>query len=209
MTVLQTFSRAYAEVRVPRLLTWTLILAFVASILNPLSLDKHPSKENFESVQPLVNGVENYGRFVNTALQIGVPLLLMDKVGLAQLAIIGVASTIATHGLKHVVNDWIIDGVRLGQRPSGANSKHNTPSGHSSLASSAVYFLARRYSYYFLIITVPVLLLTMLTRVALDAHTISGVVSGAFLGLLMATLFTSRRPRSKEQAGAQVVLGGT
>ncbi|WP_284079328.1 phosphatase PAP2 family protein [Herbaspirillum aquaticum] len=206
MTVLQTFSRAYAEVRVPRLFTWALMLAFVASIFSPPSLDKHPSKQNFEPVQLLVDGVENYGRFVNTALQIGVPLLLMDKVGLAQLVMIGIASTIATHGVKHLVNDWVINGVRLGQRPSGTNSKHNTPSGHSSLASSAVYFLARRYSYYFLIITVPVLLLTMLTRMALDAHTVSGVVSGALIGLLIAALFTSRFPSKKTQLGAQIIL---
>ena len=191
MNLRNLFKLSYAQVRVPRKLTLLLLLAFLASALIPSRIETHPPPQDFAAVRPLVDGVEHYGRFVNTVLQVAVPLLLCDRVGLAQLATIAVTTTFMTHATKRLVNDWRINGVRLGQRPSRADSKYNTPSGHSSMASSAVYFLARRYGLAFLLITLPVLLLTMFSRMALGDHTLSGTLSGAFLGLLMAALFTS------------------
>ena len=192
MSLLNLFKLSYSQVRVPRKLTLLLLLAFLGSLLNPSSIESHPAQHEFGSVRPFVDNVDKYGRFVNTALQVAIPLLLCDRVGLAQLAVIAITTTFMTHATKRLVNDWTINGVRLGQRPSSVTSKHNTPSGHSSMAASAVYFLARRYGYALLLVTVPVLAFTMFSRVALTAHTLSAVLSGAFLGLLMAAMFTSK-----------------
>lgn len=208
MNLRNLFKQSYAQVRVPRKLTLLLLIAFLASALNPSSIESHPPRQDFAAVQPLVDGVDKYGRFVNTVLQVAVPILLCDRVGLAQLVTIAITSTFMTHATKRLFNDVTINGVRLGQRPSGAGSKHNTPSGHSSMASSAVYFLARRYGLAFLLITVPVLLLTMFSRVALSDHSLSGVLSGAFLGLLMAALFTSRY-RKREVTPQDTSVGAT
>ena len=200
MNLRSLFKLSNAQVQVPRKLALVLLMAYLAVLLNPSSIESHPPAQDFASVQPLVDGVEHYGRFVNTVLQVAIPLLLWDRVGLAQLVVIAVSTTFMTHATKRLVNDWVINGVRLGQRPSGPGSKHNTPSGHSSMAASAVYFLAKRYGPAILLITIPVLLLTMFSRVALEAHTVSAVLAGALLGLLMAALFTSsyRRPGSQD-----------
>nr|WP_284702424.1 phosphatase PAP2 family protein [Herbaspirillum aquaticum] len=68
------------------------------------------------------------------------------------------------------------------------------PSGHSSMASSAMYFVGRRYGWWHLIYMLPILLMTMFARVALDAHTISAVLAGALAGIVGAALFTSSFP---------------
>jgi membrane-associated phospholipid phosphatase len=43
------------------------------------------------------------------------------------------------------------------------------------------------------------LLLTMLTRVELDAHTWSAVIAGALLGILSAAIFTGQREDKQTQ----------
>jgi len=84
---------------------------------------------------------------------------------------ITVAGILASHGPKRLLNDVEIMGTRLGQRPNSTTSKHNMPSGHSTLAGACAYFLMRRYSIWFGVIVIPVLLLTMYARVMLDKHT--------------------------------------
>ena len=203
MNLLKYLLASCAKVRVPRVLVLLLTVAFVASAVFPTDLESYPhERELLAPSEPYANGVEHYARFINTALQIGIPLLLWDREGLAQLAVIAVATTLATHGTKHLVNNLIVDSTRLGQRPSGPDSRYNIPSGHSSMAGSAVYFLARRYALAFLWITVPVLLMTMYARIALGAHTLSAVLAGACLGMLVAALFTSRWRPAVLPAGA-------
>ena len=192
MNFLKFLLASCAKVRVPRVLVLLLTVAFLASAFFPTDLQTYPhDRELLAPSEPFANGVEHYARFINTALQVGIPMLLWDREGLAQLAVIAVVTTLATHGTKHLVNNLIVDGTRLGQRPGGIDSRYNIPSGHSSMASSAVYFLARRYALAFLWVTVPVLLMTMYARIALGAHTLSAVLAGAFLGLLVAAIFTS------------------
>lgn len=189
--MLHLMKRAYLEVKRPvHWIVWMVVLIVLSTLYptEPAAYVRDP--DHVPGV--VVHVMDQYGRFINTALQIALPLVYRDPVGIAQLAYIAVATTAATHGLKYVVNDWHVDGIRLGQRPSGEGSRHNMPSGHSSMASCAVYFVCRRYGMRFAWIMVPVLALTMYARVALEAHTVSAVICGALIGLLMAAIFTSR-----------------
>ena len=136
--------------------------------------------------------VNKYLRHVNTVAQYAIPIILFDKIGIVQIACIGVATLISTHGLKRVLNDVYIRDTRLGERPSRIESTHNSPSGHSSLAASAMAFIMLRYGWVHGIYLVPITLLTMAARVLLKAHTVSAVLSGAALGIMIALLLTSK-----------------
>jgi membrane-associated phospholipid phosphatase len=142
--------------------------------------------------------VENYLRFIPTVVQIALPLVLADKIGMVQLLYGGIATTLATHIGKRALNDQWVWGNRLGERPSGG--KHNMPSGHSSMAACAVFFIARRYSWWLGLALSPLLLLTMYTRVALNDHTVSAVIAGCLVGFMMTALFTSKTAPSPNSA---------
>lgn len=114
-----------------------------------------------------------------------------DKIGLVQLLYVAVSTTIATHSLKRLLDDVWVGETRLGQRPHGGAL--NMPSGHSSMASCAVYFIGRRYSVRLGVFLLIILGLTMYARVALNAYTVSAVIAGALLGCLTAAWFTSPR----------------
>ena len=60
--------------------------------------------------------------------------------------------------------------------------------------------MVRRYSLWFGVIVIPIMLLTMYARVMLDAHTISAVISGAMTGMLVTTLFTTKWRRKPKQS---------
>jgi lipid A 1-phosphatase len=156
----------------------------------------------------LVRHTEDWGRLTNTVLQIAVPIVTRDIMGLKQLLPITVGAILASHGPKRILNDVVVFETRLGQRPSGPKSKHNMPSGHSTLAASAVVFLVLRYGFVWALITVPILLLTMYTRVMLDAHTISAVIAGALTGGMSTALFTTRRMPRKQQPSDEQRLTG-
>jgi lipid A 1-phosphatase len=134
---------------------------------------------------------ETRGRFVATGLQVIIPLVLGDRVGLVQLVFVAVSTTAATHGFKWILNDVEVGPVRLGQRPNGG--ERNMPSGHSSMAGSALGFLWRRYGAWHLLYLLPLLLGTMAARVFFYSHTASAVVAGALLGLAMAYFMTTPR----------------
>ena len=138
-----------------------------------------------------VHWVENRGRFISTVAQVLIPLALNDKVGLAQMLYSGLATTVTTHFLKRVKNDVHIGQTRLGERPNGG--RHNMPSGHSSMAGSALGFIWRRYGSWHLMYLLPILIATMATRVFLSAHTISAVLAGALLGVVVTYVMTSPR----------------
>jgi len=149
-----------------------------------------------ESMHPwlkqAVDWVEHNGRFIETGAQILVPLVLLDKVGGVQLLYLGVATTAVTQISKRLFNGVTVAGTRVGERPKGGNK--NVPSGHSSMAASALGFLWRRYGAFHIYYLLPILVATMMTRVFLSAHTISAVLAGALIGLVMAYVMTTPRP---------------
>lgn len=184
-------------------LLWVLgTVSFLASTFYPTDLAGYASQKGTSRAPETVYVTEHYGRYINTVLQAGLPLLLRDKAGLIQLVKVAISTTLATQVLKHALNNVDIMGTRLGERPYSPNSSLNMPSGHSSMSSCGAYFVSRRYGWKLLFIVLPILLLTMFARVSLDEHTISAVISGALLGMLMSAIFTTRyrKPAPASQA---------
>ena len=65
---------------------------------------------------------------------------------------------------------------------------------NSTLAGACAYFMVRRYSIWFGIIVIPVLLFTMYVRFMLDMHTISATIAGAGTGILVSAIFATTLP---------------
>jgi membrane-associated phospholipid phosphatase len=194
------FKRAYAEVRRPFGLIALLLVAIVLCAMYPSDLESYPILPAGTATPHEVRVTEDYVRFIPTAVQIAVPLVLGDKIGLVQLAYVGISTTIATHGLKNLLdNRWIMD-TRLGRRPERPSSHGNMPSGHSSMVSCAVYFIGRRYSIWLALPLALIMLMTMYARVMLNMHTISAVCAGALIGFLCTALFTSKKPAQPSSA---------
>lgn len=193
-----SWKQAYREVKPSKWLVFLCIFSFVLAVCYPTQLETYPKSypQAYESeVYAVVNVTEDTGRYLNTALQVALPVVLADKIGMVQLLYVALATTLGTHAFKRGLNHVELAGLRLGQRPHDVNSKYNMPSGHSSMASSAAFFVCRRYGWRYAIIVVPIMFLTMYTRVMLNVHTISAVIAGAIIGILMAMLFTSKYHR--------------
>ena len=173
---------------------FTLVFAaVVAAAIYPSDLDMRQTPEDGGESLQTVQFVENYVRHVNWIFPLALAAASRDVTGLKQIAVITVAGTAATHIPKRLLNDVVIMDTRLGQRPFSAASSHNMPSGHSSLSAAGAYFLARRYSLWFAIVGITVLLLTMYARIALDAHTVSATIAGAGTGVIVAALFSTKK----------------
>lgn len=174
------------------------LLSLVVCVFYPSDLASY--RENLNAERPAwVEPTETKLRFVNTIAQVALPLLLRDKEGMVQLLTLAVTTTVATQGLKRIVNDVEVGGTRLGERPYGTDSRHNMPSGHSSMSSCAVYFVARRYGLWHLLYLLPILLLTMGARLMLDAHTLSAVLAGCLIGIVCAAWWTSPYRKKKPE----------
>jgi membrane-associated phospholipid phosphatase len=187
--------QAYSQVRRPKWFIYACVVGLIVAPLCPTDLRSyHTPAAGSDLAVALVT--DHYLHFANTVAQVALPILLKDRIGLMQDAYVGVSNALATHGLKLLVNRWKIRGTRLGERPIGADSQFNMPSGHSSMASCAAYFVCRRYGWMHALYLIPILLLTMYARVALDEHTVTAVIAGGLLGLLMAAIFTSARMAS-------------
>ena len=187
--------QAWTQGQRPRWFIAACVIGIVLCMLYPTDLHSYRPAPP-DGALSLAHFSNDYLRFVNTAAQVALPILLDDPIGLVQLAYVGLSTTAATHGLKFLANDLDVWGTRLGERPSGSASRNNMPSGHSSMASCAAYFVGRRYGWWHSLYLLPILLLTMYARVELNAHTMAAVIAGALVGLLMAALFTSRRFRA-------------
>ena len=174
---------------VPIVLLVTIILV---SSLYPSDLENDYSTSRGGEDISFVVSTEKYGRHINTLMPFALAIISRDKAGFKQILVIAVSGIIASHGPKRILNNVKIMGTRLGQRPFSSTSKHNTPSGHSTLAGATAYFVMRRYSWWFAVIVIPVLLCTMYARVMLDKHTISATLAGAATGLLVAALFSTK-----------------
>jgi lipid A 1-phosphatase len=196
MTSKSIFRIALAEVRRPLVLIAFLLCGIVLCAVYPTDLESYPVLPAGAPVPETVSLTEHYVRFVPTAVQVLAPIVLGDKVGLVQLLYVAVSATVATHATKYLLNDRWIEHTRLGRRPNGRDS--NMPSGHSSMASCAVYFVGRRYSIWLGLLLSIIMGMTMYARVMLNAHTVSAVLAGALTGFLMTALFTS--PREADQA---------
>lgn len=174
------------------------LLSLVVCVFYPSDLASY--RETLHAERPFwVEPTETKLRFVNTIAQVAMPLLLRDKEGMVQLLALAVTATVATQGLKRVVNDIEVGGTRIGERPYAPDSRHNMPSGHSSMSSCAVYFVARRYGWQHLLYLLPILLLTMGARLMLDAHTLSAVLAGCLIGFICAAWFTSPYRKKKPE----------
>jgi membrane-associated phospholipid phosphatase len=195
----ELMTASYVAVSRPKWLISLMSIIFVLSSLYPSDLDSYKRLAAGQSPPAVVHHVENYARYINTGLQVAIPIILADKIGMMQFAYIAVSATIATHVLKRLLNDWIVMGSRLGQRPGSDTSKHNMPSGHASMASCAAYFVCRRYGIQFSLVMFPILILTGYARIMLDSHTISAVISGTLLGFISAAIFTSKRAVTREE----------
>lgn len=182
-----------------RMLTALIVLSLLLATVYPSDLERHRAANYAGREMPLIVFTEDYGRHLNSVAAIGAALVLRDVVGLKQLAVIIIAGTIAIHGPKRLLNNVEIMGTRLGERPSRPTSSHNMPSGHSALAAAAIWFLGRRYSWWWLLLTVPVTLMTMLARVLYDAHTISAVIAGLLVGLAIPMLFVTPCRRGDDE----------
>lgn len=155
----------------------------------------------------VVNITEDYLRHVNWVLPIGLAVVCRDFTGLKQITAVLVAGTAATHIPKRLLNDVVIFGNRLGQRPYSTTSNYNMPSGHSALSSGGAYVLVRRFSPWLALIGVPILLLTMHARVILDAHTISATICGAATGFVVGALFCTKLADFRQRVQQLLVRG--
>ena len=182
--------QAYRQVQRPCRFLIACILGIMLFLPYPTNLQNYRSPSRKVDM-PLVELTEHYLRFTNTAVQIALPIVLKDKIGIAQLIYTGIVATVATHSLKRALDRAEIEKTRLGERPSKPDSHQNMPSGHSSMASCATYFVCRRYGLWHALYLLPILLLTMYARVALNDHTVSAVIVGALVGFVTAALFTS------------------
>ena len=191
MTNPSIFRQAFRGVRRPVKFIYSLLLGIVLSASYPSDLTSYPILPAGQGVPNLVDYSEHYLRFVPTIVQVALPVLLRDKVGAVQLLYVAISTTAATHITKRLLNDRYVLDTRLGQRPSRTGSKQNMPSGHSSMASCAVYFVGRRYNARLGMFLMFFLVLAMYARVILNDHTISAVLAGSLIGFLCAACFTS------------------
>ncbi|MEY2618130.1 MAG: hypothetical protein RL522_1132 [Pseudomonadota bacterium] len=181
----RTLSRAW------RATAWAALALAVICALYPSNHARDYAGPRGGQNEVMVVLVEESLRHINTAAAIALPLVQRDLAGLAQLVVVTVVGTAATHIPKRLLNEWEVAGSRLGQRPLNTDSKHNVPSGHSSLASAAAWFVCRRYGWRWAWLLLPVALATMWARVMLDAHTTSAVLSGLFVGMAVALFFVT------------------
>lgn len=198
MRIKELFRESLQELKAPKIYIYIAVVLFFvvafAPVDNAFYQDKRADKSGkFEHF------TEHYMRFSNTALQVAIPLLMRDPVGFVQMINSSVFVTVSTHILKRALNDkqTIDKSRRLGERPRSETSNHNMPSGHSSMASIALFFVLRRYGTrqnafkIILIYMAFVLASTMFTRVMLDAHTVPATIAGLIIGFISAYLFTS------------------
>ena len=192
MTFRELLSQPFVVIYRHGVVVCMVVVIILAATFYPSDMENDYAVSNFGHERPVVVAFEDYGRHINTLLPFVLALVLKDKEGWKQLGMITVVGILASHGPKRLLNDVEIMGTRLGQRPNSTSSKHNMPSGHSTLAGACAYFVMRRYSIWFGAIVIPVLLFTMYARVMLDKHTVSATISGAATGLLVAALFSTK-----------------
>ena len=193
--------QAYTEVEHPSRFRLACVIGIVLSLLFPTDLKSYRTAPPNPNIVAVVTNT--YGRFAVTAAQVAMPLVTRDAVGMVQVVYVALGTTALTHAIKFLVQDVTVWDTRLGERPGTPGSQNNMPSGHSSMASCATYYLGRRYGWWHLLYAVPIMLLTMYARVALQRHTVSAVIAGMLVGLLMAALFTGKAANGGAERSAR------
>lgn len=179
---------AYQEVNVSKKFLCLFLTMFIITAFYPSDSEYYKAKE--KNTSDYVYFVEDGLRYTNTVMQVILPILLADKIGIAQAVYVGLGTFVSVHTLKRLLNNVYIKDTRIGQRPRGG--KYNMPSGHSAMATSAMSFIIIRYGWIHILYLLPVSIFTMIVRVLLKAHTISAVLAGAILGIIIGLLFTSK-----------------
>jgi len=89
---------AHEQVRRP----WGLIAACCLGILLTVLLPSDPAAHHDRpaSESAFIHAVENQGRFINTIVQVALPIIRRDAIGIMQNIYLGLGSTAITHGLK-------------------------------------------------------------------------------------------------------------
>ncbi|MEN9465865.1 MAG: hypothetical protein RL217_2046 [Pseudomonadota bacterium] len=210
MSIKENYKKSWQVLTKPKLSIYALIVLFFVVAYAPVDNDFYKEKRlpfcgDFEFF------TENYLRFSSTAIQIIAPILMRDPVGIAQSINASIATTLVTHSFKRLFNNQTTwdDGRRLGERPRSPKSKHNMPSGHSSMASLAVFYVMRRYGTkqnrfkIAMIYMAVIMACTMYTRVMLDDHTVPATLAGALVGLICAFVFTSPKEQDNPRASKE------
>ncbi|WP_120952508.1 lipid A 1-phosphatase LpxE [Helicobacter sp. L8] len=183
---MKTFKALYAQ-SFPRCLPLKTLMLFIALFLVG-AIIPFPKIAKQPQVPLVFNATEHYARFVPTIASFALPLIKRDPIGLIQIIHVSIATTIATHALKWGLNNVVLFGRRLGERPNGSNK--NMPSGHSSMIACALGFLVRRYGWVWLIF-LPLAFLTMGARIYYNAHTMGALIAGFSVGMLCALCLAS------------------
>lgn len=196
----RTFREAGRQASLPKKTLAAAVLLFFVSSLYPSDMAYYSARQRDNG--QAVRLADHSARFVNAAVAAGLPLLMGDAVGFVQGLYVAAGTTVATHLLKYGANNFVVLRTRLGERPYGRDSRNNMPSGHSSMASCTMFFVIRRYGRKYAWLLVPFTLLTMYARIALKAHTLSAVIAGCLLGIIVAMIFTSPLAPEKKDAAA-------
>ncbi len=151
---------AYQDVKFSKKLLFLLLFLFFISTFFPSDSEYYKNKEKNRSFY--LYCVEDGLRYTNTALQMMLPILLADKIGIVQAVYVGIGTVVSVQLLKRLLNNIHIGNTRIGERPKGGD--YNVPSGHSAMATSAMMFLIIRYGWRYAFYVVPVSILTMITR---------------------------------------------
>src|SRR5437763_10720958 len=104
MSESSVFRVAYASVRRPALLIVLLVLGILACGCYPTDLRSYPFLPEGTDTPTEVRVTEDYVRYVPTALQVAIPIVLGDRIGLVQLLYVGMSTTVATPGAKFLLN---------------------------------------------------------------------------------------------------------
>src|SRR5690349_5672769 len=98
MTMSGLITSALTQVERPRRAMLVCVLVIVLSIVFPTDMNSYHATPPDRS--PLVVDTNDYLRFINTAAQIAMPVLLGDEIGMMQFLFVALATTGATHVLK-------------------------------------------------------------------------------------------------------------
>jgi lipid A 1-phosphatase len=115
---------------------------------------------------------------------------LSNKEGIKQIFMVSAATFVTTQVLKTGLNNVRIGDKKLGDRPDGGGN--NFPSGHTSSAFSAAWYIKKRYGLKNAAIPLIGAAFTAYSRVHSKKHDVAAVVGGALLGIAVAEVFTGK-----------------
>ena len=82
-------------------------LVIAGSSFYPSEMDGYYATSKGGNKNIFVNGIEDYGRHINTITPLVMALALKDGTGIKQLLVITFSGILASHGPKRLLNDFI------------------------------------------------------------------------------------------------------